>query len=71
MKRTEWYPNSVDPMREGEYEWRCDEATAGETERAEWLFGRWWTVEDSLGRSMLLCNLCQWRGLTKPAERAA
>ena len=64
MKRTEWYPASVKPVREGEYEvrYRVD----GIIFRRLWKDGRWQLPCGSPGMFGALDD--QWRGLAQPSE---
>jgi hypothetical protein len=64
MKRTNWYPaNTVTPVRNGWYEWRCRLVTNNRVARAHW-DGFWDRSNDGYLPGKL-CPHCQWRGLAE------
>src|SRR5690606_17418039 len=67
MKRTEWYPIRVKPVRVGWYEYRGWQL--GPSMRARWN-GTYFETWDGVNFCHLAdCAGDQWRGLTRPAER--
>lgn len=66
MKRTQWFPASINPVRVGWYDVRCRHRMYGYPEERIWFNGSKWgyspdtTAPCSFGRS---CD--SWRGLAK------
>ena len=68
-KHTPWFPVSINPVRDGWYEWQCALVLGSATARAHWPWGDW---NHATGPSTFSpaseCRSCRWRGLTRPAE---
>ena len=62
MKRTNWYPASIKPVRNGMYEWKCVVGTDDRVKKYEWRNG--WTIFSEF-RPMYKCQFCLWRGLAE------
>lgn len=68
-KRTPWFPVSINPVRDGWYEWQCASVLGSATARARWKMGCWiHATGPVLFKPRFECRSCQWRGLTRPAE---
>ena len=66
MKKTEWYPVSIAPVRNGVYEVRCCVGSVwGRCTKLRRVDNEW---KDAYGLSANVQHCDEWRGLTEPQE---